>query len=96
MDVLDGLWHLLNFWAPAVGVGALAAALSKLLWRHELAGVRWRRLALAGSLASAVVLLAGLVLTGRDGRMLTYAAMVAACALALWWAGFGPGRRSGG
>ena len=96
MDVLDGLWHLLNFWAPAVGVGALAAALSKLLWRHELAGVRWRRLALAGSLAAAVVLLAGLVLTGRDGRMLTYAAMVAACALALWWAGFGPGRRSGG
>ena len=96
MDPLDALWHLLNFWAPAVGVGALAAALSKLLWRRELAGVRWRRLALAGSLAAAVALLAGLVLSGRDGRMLTYAAMVAACALAQWWAGFGPGRRSGG
>ena len=96
MDPLDALWHLLNFWAPAVGVGALAAALCKLMWRRELAGVRWRRLALAGSLAAAVALLAGLVLTGRDGRMATYAAMVAACALALWWAGFGPGRRSGG
>jgi hypothetical protein len=40
-----------------------------------------------------VVSLAGLVISGRDGRMVTYAAMTLACALALWWAGFGPGRR---
>ena len=40
-----------------------------------------------------LVLLAGLVITGRYGRMATYAGMVLASAAALWWAGFGPGRR---
>jgi hypothetical protein len=30
---------------------------------------------------------------GRDGMMATYGAMVLASALALLWAGFGPGRR---
>ena len=34
----------------------------------------------------------GLVVFERDGKMITYAAMLIACALALWWAGF---RRSG-
>jgi hypothetical protein len=43
--------------------------------------------------AAAVATLAGLVVGGRDGRMGTYAAMVAASAAALWWAAFGPGRR---
>jgi hypothetical protein len=36
-----------------------------------------------------VALLGGLVLSGRDGRMATYAAMVLANAAALGWAGFG-------
>ena len=39
MGPLDAFWHLLNFFAPAVGVGLIAAALAKLLWRRELAGV---------------------------------------------------------
>ena len=32
-----------------------------------------------------VIPLAGLAATGRDGAMLTYGAMVVACALVLWW-----------
>ncbi len=92
MDPLDALWHLLNFIAPAFGVAALAAALAKTFWRRELATVPWRRLALAGSVASLAALIAGLVLTGHDGRMSSYAAMLVACALALWWVGFRPGR----
>ncbi len=92
MDPLDALWHLLNFAAPAFGVAALAAALAKAVWRRELATVPWRRLALAGSVASLAALIAGLVLTGHDGRMSSYAAMLVACALALWWVGFRPGR----
>jgi hypothetical protein len=35
---------------------------------------------------------AGLLWTGHDGKMSTYGAMVFACALALWWAGW---RRAG-
>jgi hypothetical protein len=92
MSFFDGLWHLCNFFAPALGVGLIAATLAKLLWRHLLAGVAWRTLAQRACVACAVALLGGLVLSGRDGRMLTYAAMVLACALALWWSGFGPRR----
>jgi len=93
MGPLDAVWHLANLFLPALALGALAAALAKLLWWRELAGVRWRRLAGPACAATAAVTLAGLLLFGRDGRMLTYAAMVVACALTLWWRSFGPGRR---
>ena len=88
MGPIDALWHLGNLFVPAVALGALAAALAKLLWRRELAAVGWRSLAVAAALANAAVVIAGLVAFGRDGRMATYAAMVAACALTLWWRGF--------
>jgi hypothetical protein len=88
MGPLDGLWHLLNFLAPALFVGAASAGAAKLAWRRELRGVRWRRLAGWSSAAAALALAGGLVGFGRDGRMATYAAMVVAVAVALWWAGF--------
>ena len=93
LSPLDAVWHLLNFFAPALGVGLLAAALAKLLWRRELAGVRWLRLGGWGAVGGAAALVAGLVVFGHDGKMATYAALVGICALALWWIGFGPGRR---
>ncbi|MDO8418950.1 MAG: hypothetical protein Q7S90_02845 [Rubrivivax sp.] len=92
MGPLDALWHLTNLFVPALALGALAAALAKLLWRRDLAGVRWLRLAGPACAACALVTLAGLVLFGRDGKMATYGAMVAACAVTLWWWGFGPKR----
>jgi hypothetical protein len=88
MGPIDGLWHVLNFFAPAVFVGTGAAAAAKLLWRRELAAAGWRRLAAWASAAAALALVGGLVVGERDGRMGTYAAMVLATALALWWAGF--------
>ncbi len=93
MGPIDALWHLLNFFAPAAGVGLLASGMAKLLWRRELKGVAWVRLAAWASTGGAVALIAGLVVFGHDGKMATYAAMVAACALALWGVGFGPLRR---
>jgi hypothetical protein len=92
MGPVDAFWHLINLFLPALLLGALASALAKLLWRRELAGVRWSRLAGAAALTSAAVVLLGLVVFGRDGRMATYAGMVLATASALWWRGFGPGR----
>ena len=92
MGPLDALWHIANLFIPALGLAALAAALAKLLWRRELKGIPWRRLAVPAGWATAAVTVAGLALFGHDGRMATYAAMVAACALMLWWRGFGPGR----
>lgn len=93
MGPLDALGHLLNLFLPALGLGAMASAAAKLAWRRELAAVSWRRLALPASVACAAVVLAGLVFFGRDGKMATYGGMVLACALTLWWQGFGPGRR---
>jgi hypothetical protein len=92
MGPLDALWHLLNFFGPALGVGCLAAVATKLLWRRELAAVSLKRLAAWACGAGTLMTVGGLIVFGRDGRMATYAAIVLGSALALWWAGFGPRR----
>jgi hypothetical protein len=84
LDALALFWHLANFVLPAVAVGALSAALCKLLWRRGLARVSWFTLAWQASAAGLAVLVAGLVITGHDGRMVTWAGLVFACALVPW------------
>lgn len=96
MEPSDALWHLANFVVLPLMVAGLATAAAKGLWRRELARVSWRRLAGWSAGAGLLVQAGGLLAFGRDGRMLTYLAMAAACALTLWWQGFGrgPGRSS--
>lgn len=87
MSPLDAFWHLLNFFAPAAFIGLFTASAAKLIWRHELRNLGWRALlawAIVPAIAAAVV---GLVITGRDGTLLAYAAMVGAAASGLWIAG---------
>lgn len=84
MNALDAVWHLLNFLAPALFVGALSAAGAKLVWARELRGRSWLQLLGWAAIPAVLVALAALVVTGRDGRMSTYAAMVAAAAAGLW------------
>jgi hypothetical protein len=88
MSPIDALWHLLGLFLPALTTGVLAASAAKWLWRADLKGSRWSRLMGWSVGAGSLALLAGLIGFGRDGRMLSYAMMVAATALALWWAGF--------
>jgi hypothetical protein len=88
MGPLDAFWHAVNFVAPAGGVAVLAAALVKLLWQRELAGVSWWRLVAAAAAAGVAALIGGLMAFGRDGAMATYAVLVVVTALALWLAGF--------
>jgi hypothetical protein len=88
MGPLDALWHLLNFIGPALGVALMATALAKLSWRRELAAVSWGRMALWATGAGVLSLVGGLVVFGRDGKMATYASLVVASTLALWWVGF--------
>jgi len=90
---LDAIWHLSNFFASAVGLGLFSAVMAKLAWRHDLKSVPLRRLCLWGVGAAAAASLGGLVAFGRDGKMATYALMVLACALGLWWSGFVSPRR---
>jgi hypothetical protein len=84
----DAFWHLTNFFAPAVLLGAFASAATKLIWRRELGGVSGWRLWAWASGAAALASIGGLLAFGHDGRMATYGAMVLACAVMLWWAGF--------
>ena len=86
MGPLDAFWHLLNFFAPALGVGLITAGLAKLVWFRLLRGQSWWRLGLVASVACAAALLAALVIFGRDGKMAGYGLMLAACAGSLWWA----------
>lgn len=88
MSPLDAVWHLLNFLAPSVFVGGFSALAAKLAWRRELRGVSWLRMMLWSVLPGAAMVVGGLMITGRDGRIATYAAMVAASALGAWWSGF--------
>ena len=87
MHPITALWHFVNFLAPAIGIGCIAAGLAKLIWRRDFKGVAWLRLSAGTGAAMAAVSAAGLVLLGHDGKMATYAAMVLACAFVLWWAG---------
>lgn len=93
MGPIDAFWHLAGFFAPALALGAISAWLSKLLWRGALAGVSWWRLARGGSCCAALVLVAGLIVFGSDGRAATYFGTALATALSIWWTGFGRGRR---
>jgi hypothetical protein len=93
MGPIDAFWHILALFYPALATGLIAASAAKWLWRRQLAHVSWLRLVAWPSAAGSAAMLAGLVVWGRDGRMSTYALMVAVVALALWWAGFAPLRR---
>lgn len=87
MGFLDALIHLFNFLLPALAMALLLPTLARLLWWHTLKGLGWvltRRVAFAG----VAVLVAGLVIAGRDGAMGTYAALVISAALVVWWTGF--------
>ena len=84
MSPLDLLNHLLNLFAPALAVAlGLASAACWTLGRGPGRPAWWKQVLLIAT-AGALVLLAGLVLAGRDGRMATYVALVGVCATVQW------------
>lgn len=96
MSALHQFWQFLNFVGPALGTGVVAALLSKLLWRRQLGRVSWLRLAAWAVAAGAIASCSGLIVTGHDGMMATYGAMVLCIAAAIWFVGFAPLRRQAG
>ena len=93
MILVDAFVHFFALVMPALVVSALSSGVAKMLWRTELRAIAWSRLFGVSAFAQALVLLAGLVVFGRDGKMLTYGLMVVAGATALTWAGFFSPRR---
>ena len=87
MPPLDLLNHLLNFVAPAFFVAGTLALLAGFLLPGAKGG-RWRQFGL-NFVAGVLVLGAGLAYFGRDGKMLTYAALVLVCGTGQWWLGRG-------
>lgn len=84
MGPLDILNHLLNFVAPAAALALLLVLVGGWIGPQGRPALSvWRRFALLFAVGVAV-LTAGLVLWGRDGKMLTYAALVLGCASMQW------------
>ncbi len=79
MNVLDGLFHWVNFVAPAVVLGFLLTFFGIFFHRSASVHVLLRQ-ALLNAGVSTAVLFAGLIWFGRDGKMATYALMVLSCA----------------
>ncbi|MFD0667706.1 hypothetical protein ACT80S_08300 [Ramlibacter sp. MAHUQ-53] len=84
MGFFQSLLHLLGFVAPALALGLLLPLAAR--WALP-AGGRvtryWPQAALVAA-AGTAALLAGLWFFGRDGKMASYAALVAVAALAQW------------
>jgi hypothetical protein len=84
MGPLDLLDHLLNFVAPALFVAVLLALAARALVRRAQApAALWKQM-MFNFIAGLAVLLVGLAVFGRDGKMATYAAMVMVCATSQW------------
>lgn len=84
MPALDLIVHLLNFVAPALVVAALLALASRFLIKKRPGTPgTWAQIAI-NFIAGVVVLVGGLVVYGRDGMMMTYAALVAVCGTGQW------------
>lgn len=84
MPFLDFLNHLLNLMAPAVFLAVLLAAGARLVWRKNPHLLPWYHMASVNALLGILVLALGVVLSGQDGRMGTYACLVVAMATCQW------------
>ena len=85
MGPLDIANHLFNFVAPAAAIALVLVLGGGLIGsRSPLALAWWLRLGIVFAVGVAV-LAAGRVVWGRDGKMLTYGALVLACATGQWF-----------
>jgi hypothetical protein len=87
MGPLDFFWHLAGFLAPAAGVALLVSLAARALLPAGARAGSWQTAWALDFLAGSAALLAVLVLSGRDGTMLAYAALVLASATTQWLLG---------
>ncbi len=84
MSALDIAFHLLNFLAPALVVGVALALATRVFMRKKPPALAITAQAAINSVAGIVALLCGLAYFGNDGKMVTYAGLVVACASSQW------------
>lgn len=77
--------HLLNFVLPAVAMGVMMPLFSRMILRKVSVKPSLKAQMIVTTLACLAVLMAGLVVFGRDGKMMTYAGLVLASGGCQWW-----------
>ena len=80
--------HILNLIAPAAFVALALVLLTRMFSgfsKHKMAGAKslWLEVAII-FVANMMVMVAGLVVFGNDGKMATYAALVIAAGICQW------------
>ena len=84
MSAFQLLNHLFNFVLPALAVAVMLALGARVLMKKGPGTpALWAQVAI-NFVAGMVVLLAGLAIAGRDGRIGTYAALVVVCGTVQW------------
>lgn len=84
MGPLALLNHAINFVAPAVWLALLMPMMSHMVMKKRVVSHTFRAQVAINFGACLVALALGLVLFGRDGKMLTYLASVFASATSQW------------
>jgi hypothetical protein len=84
MSVLAMFNHALNFLAPALWLALLFPLVARVIYKNGAAALTIKRQIALLFAVGALVLLIGLVVFGRDGKMLTYLALVVAIATGQW------------
>lgn len=85
MTFIGLLGHLVGFLAPALVVALMLCLAPRLRRVGRQSRRRWTQDLGLLSVAGAAVLLMGLVLLGRDAKMLTYASLVVVQGSLGWW-----------
>ena len=84
MGPVAALTHLLNFVAPALSLALLFTLAAQFFMKKRPSTLTLHTQLAINIIASVVVMALGLWLTGRDGKMVSYAAMAVACATSQW------------
>lgn len=84
MSLLDFVIHLGSFIAPAFFVALVLALGARVLWPRRGHLLPWYLMAVMNVLLGVLVLALGVVVTGQDGRMATYAVLVLAMGSCQW------------
>ena len=84
MSLSQLLLHVVNFVLPAAFIAAALTLAGQFLWRKTATRWRWwQRFCILFGMGVAV-LVAGLLVFGVDGKMMTYLALVLVCASVQW------------
>ena len=85
MGFFATIHHAINFLAPAIWLAVCLPVLARLVLRHKASAPAWRRQIVLNTVVGSLVLVLGLALFGRDGKMLTYLALVLGVASSQWY-----------